>query len=131
MATPLDKDLVRESTVKVDGREIVVTLTKGQGISFKLKGMKSGDVSIDIEKLYNQLTNRNPDAVEEVKVSDKKSLSIVSGSGEKPSDDPMISLYELRTTNAISGLDVQTISKLDGIIVELISNEKEKKKKKK
>jgi hypothetical protein len=129
MATALDKDLVRESSIKIDGREIVVTLSKNQEISFKLKGMKSGDVSINIEKLYNQLTHRDVEG-EVARVVDKKSLSIISGSDVKPSDNPMISLYELRTTNAISGLDVQTISKFDGIIAELISNEKEKKKKK-
>ena len=55
MATILDKDLTRETTVKVDDREIQITLTEGQTISMKLKGMKSGILEIPIEKLYHQL----------------------------------------------------------------------------
>lgn len=55
MATVLDKDLTRETTVKVDEREIQITLTENQTISMKLKGMKSGSVEIPIGDLYKQL----------------------------------------------------------------------------
>ena len=42
MATSLDKDITREFSVKIDNREINVTLSSNQEIKLKLKGMKSG-----------------------------------------------------------------------------------------
>ena len=56
MATILVKDVTRESELECNGRKIVVTLTKDQRVSMKLKGMKSGIVSIGLDELYAQLT---------------------------------------------------------------------------
>ena len=39
MATKLDKDITRESSVKIDDREINITLTDKQEIRLKLKGL--------------------------------------------------------------------------------------------
>lgn len=121
MPTILDKDLVRESTIKVGEREILVTLGSQQNIKMKLKGMKSGEVSIGIEELYNQLTGNSP---QEIKKETNTIKSIKRE--EKVQDDVMISLYELRSLNAISGFDVKLMNKLDGFISELIQNKKKR-----
>lgn len=131
MATKLDKDLIRESTVSVEGREIVLTLSADQSIKMKLKGMKSGEVSIDIEQLYNQLTGN---VSEPIKV-ESKPISIINDDeddeddedyGKKPSKGAiLIDLHDLRSMNAISTLDINTLSKFDGIIADLIKQKKE------
>lgn len=125
MATSLDKDVVRETTVMVDGREVVITLSTNQDIRLKLKGMKSGEVKIPINDLYDQLTGKITE--EEKPVQTAKSLSVVREE-KSTSDNPMISLYDLRSLSAVSGLDTPTIVKFDGIISDLIKNEKERKK---
>jgi hypothetical protein len=126
MATKLDKDVVRESTVKVDDREIVVTLSANQKITMKLKGMKSGEVSIDILELFSQLSGGLPQDEEK----SSKSSKFVVVSNEKPAkiakNNPMISLHDLRTYNAISALDYPTLVKFEGIIKNLMDTYPEK-----
>lgn len=121
MATILDKDLTRESTVKVNEREIQVTLTADQTISMKLKGMKSGIVSIGIEELYKQLAGGSTE-------SSGESKSIVIDNtkrGSKKEDaDTMISLHDIRHRLNVSGFDYSTTAKLDGILHEMINERK-------
>lgn len=119
MATKLEKDIVRESTIKIDDREILVTLTTNQEISMKLKGMRSGDVSINIGELYNQLTGN-----ESKEPKEKKIISIKSGDEKPTKKNPMILLTDLRSHNAISGADYQMIVHFDQIIKNLIENNK-------
>lgn len=125
MATPLDKDLIRESTIKFDNREIMVTLAADQSIKFKLKGMKSGEVTIDIESLYKQLIGHEELEI----VNDKKAALVISH--EESDDDVssksgiLIDLNDLRSANAISMLDVPTLAKFDGIIADLLKHQKE------
>ena len=119
MATKLEKDLVRESTVKFDDREIMVTITKDQEVSFKLKGMKTGSVSIGIGELYRQLTGN-----EETEEKPKVSLSISRDQPKSTKKNPMLSLYDLRSQNAISTMDHTTVAKFDGIINNLIDSMK-------
>ncbi len=111
--TPLDKDLSRESTSKFDNREIQVTLTADQKISFKLKGMKSGVVSIGIEELYQQLSGDeipvSKDVVEDV---------VIPNTGK---DNPMVPLNILRTKINTTPMEIETKAKLDTIIVESIA----------
>lgn len=112
MATALDKDLTRESTVKIDEREVLVTLTKDQVISFKLKGMKSGQLSISIEDLYNQLKGDIPKVIKptgSISVSNEKEVKQRKGVN-------MISLEDLRSHNLISVLDYETKVKFDTLI---------------
>jgi hypothetical protein len=113
MATILDKDLVRESTIKVDDREILVTITADQTISMKLKGMKSGMVSISIEDLYKQLVGDKPsDMVSEpIKV-------------KKANDSEMMSLHDIRHKSNVRGWDYQTTTKFDGFLNDLIQENK-------
>jgi len=119
MATILDKDLTRESTVKVTDREIQITITADQKISMKLKGMKTGAVEISIEDLYKQLKG---DVVEE----ESKSKSVViDRARKKPSDnEPMISLHDLRSRLNIAAFDYGTTVKFDGIVKDLIDDAK-------
>lgn len=118
MATILDKDLTRESTVKVTDREIQVTLTADQKISMKLKGMKSGILSISIEDLYKQLSGG--DTGEELK-------SVVIDNtkrGKRENTDMMISLHDVRHRLNVSAFDYSVTSKLDNILNELIEERK-------
>lgn len=114
MATILDKDITRESTVTVDGREVQVTLTADQTISFKLKGMKSGVLSIGIDELYNQLAG-----VAEVKEKPKE----VKPKKTKPTEEPMISLYRLRSMSLVTKMDLKVKLELEKVICELINDE--------
>lgn len=117
MATKLEKDISRESTLKANDREIMVTLTSSQKISMKLKGKRTGAVEIGIDELYGQLTGK-PIGVKEV--TEKKSVSIKL-SDEKPTKkNPMILLNDLRSQNAISAMDYETKCKFDSIIKNLI-----------
>lgn len=120
MATILDKDLTRETTVLVNDRNIVITLTESQDISFKLKGMKTGTVSISILDVYKQLT-----AGEELEVkSGIGSINIKRTENKSIKDDSLISLNDLRSMNMISELDYATKSKLDELILTVINNNK-------
>lgn len=114
MATILDKDITRESTVKVDNREIQVTLTADQEISFKLKGMKSGILSIGIKELYNQLAGVEEKVVEKPKEVKSKKPRV---------DEPMISLSRLRSLAMVTKMDLKIKVELDKVIRELINDE--------
>jgi hypothetical protein len=119
MATILDKDITRESTVQIEGREIQVTLTADQQISFKLKGMKSGILNIGIEQLYNQLAGSEESIVDVPAVSETK----VSKARKKPTDEPMISLYRLRSLSMVTKMDLSIKVELEKVICDLINNE--------
>lgn len=121
MATKLDKDITRETKVKFDDREIMVTLTEDQKISFKLKGMRSGKLDISIEELYHMLNGSEPN-----EEKPKKGSISVQSKPKKGKNNPMISLHDLRTYNAISALDYPTIVKFEGIIKNLMDNYPEK-----
>jgi len=92
--TPLDKDLSRETTVKVEDREIQITLTEGQNISMKLKGMKSGTLEIPIGTLYSQLKGGEPMVIDEPVI--KRPLGAVDLSSYKGDDNFLIPVHELR-----------------------------------
>ena len=115
MATILDKDITRESTVKIEGREIQVTLTADQQITFKLKGMKSGILTIGIEELYKQLAGAE---IEETPKEEKQKPKKV-----KPTEEPMISLYRLRGLSLVTKMDYKIKLELEKVICDLINNE--------
>lgn len=115
MATKLDKDIIRESTILRENREIVVTLTSKQTISLKLKGMKSGEVSIDIGELFDNLNGVD----NEIK---KPKSVVIKHDKDSKKQVPLISLTDLRTYNAISGLDYPTLCKFENIIKNLMDN---------
>jgi len=112
MATKLEKDLIRESTTMIGDRAIMVTITKDQTISLKLKGMKSGALEIPIGELYNQL---NGDDIEAPKIV-KKSRNNVSD------NIPIINLHDFRSQYLIDpGFTLETKIKLEGITTRLIN----------
>lgn len=123
MATKLEKDLHRESTVSHDDRLINVTLGADQTIKMKLKGMKTGDVSIPILELYHQLCDCEGEVTPKLKpitYSRKESERYVQ-------PDPRIAktvLNDLRSQNAISSLDATTLAKFDALIVTLLNSYK-------
>jgi len=116
MATILERDIIRESTSKYDNREIVVTLTDKQKISFKLKGMKSGEVSISILELYKQLNNIEDKGL----ISKTKSEKVVEAKFKKSDENPMIDLYSLRTSAMVTRMDMSAKVELEKVICELI-----------
>lgn len=128
MATILDKDLVRESTVKVDGREILITLTDKQTISMKLKGMKSGEVEISIEELFKQLKGVAPSKKVE---DDKPEVRYTGGidlSSYKGQDRYLISLTDIRSYLNVKPIDIKMKTVFDAFLVDLINERKPTKK---
>ena len=129
MATILEKDVTRESTVLADNRNIQVTLTKDQEISFKLKGMKSGMVKISIEKLYNQLANIISENIGEVEKIEEIPIPIINKQKYKNEDEtrPMINLHDFRSRYIIAGdIPLEIKVKLESITVDLIDKFKNK-----
>lgn len=120
MATILDKDLTRESTVKSKDREIIVTLTADQRISLKLKGMKSGTVSIGIDELLNHLEGETPEPAK-AKIQTKKSTATFFG--PKDERNPVISLYALRAENAITHMPLENKLYLEKVLCDLLNRE--------
>ena len=130
MATILDKDITRESTVKVDNREIMITLTEDQKISMKLKGMKSGSVDISIGDLYHQLNGgekpkkilafNNEDDDEDNKPMVKNDLSSYKGDTKY-----LISIHEIRAAANVRDFDIETTVKFDTFLSDLIKERKE------
>ena len=130
MATVLDKDIIRETTVKFDDREVQITLTDKQTIYMKLKGMKSGGLEISIEDLYRQLKGEPLEAVVEKKVEvedEEEKEEPVNGvdlSGYKGDKKYLISLHDIRHAFNIKPFDMETKVKMDGFFVELINERK-------
>jgi len=117
MATQLNSLIVRESTEIIDERNILVALTEDQRISFRLKGMKSGVVSIPIKELYETLMLGTQLKAKPISIK----RTVVS------SDEPMISLNRLRSLNATTPGSIEALAKLDSIIVELLEEAQSKK----
>lgn len=124
MATKLEKKIVRESTVKVEDKEVLVSLNPDQTISMKLKGQRGEGESIAIETLYSQLTG--------VEVEDKKDDSKSTGGvaiiheeetnkGFRKNPTVKQFLQDLRSHNAIASLDYETKAKFDSILIILFN----------
>jgi len=116
MATILNKNLVRESTDKVNDKNLMVTICTDQSIELKLKGDRSGGtLKIPLLELYEYLGGD---------VSKEKKGSVQSIPVKKSKDNSkMISIYDLRSMSAIdSELTDGERVKFDGIIREVISN---------
>lgn len=128
MATVLDKDLTRESSVKFDNREVVITLTEKQTIYLKLKGMKSGGLEISIEDLYKQLKGVDSENVDEVEEEVKDVTNPMDLSGYKGESKYLISLYDIRHAFNIAPFEYGTKAKVDEFLVNLISERKKGKK---
>jgi len=115
MATILNKDLVRESTVEIGDTPILVTIKADQSVEMRLKGIRGGDIlNIPLIELWEYLGGA---------VDHKKGEMVaITKSAPKKGDNKMISLYDLRSANAISGLDYSTMCKFDELIGDMIKN---------
>lgn len=129
--TTLDKDLSRETTVRVGEREIQITLTEGQGISMKLKGMKTGAVEISIEDLYKQLTGGDGaidgaiDGADEDNPTTGKEFDL---SSYKVESKYLVSINDLRSYMMVKPMEMDVKVKFESILVELIRERMERKK---
>lgn len=119
MATVLKKDLVRVSTDTVDDKEITVILTAEQEVELKLKGQRGEGEKISIKDLYGQLYGVDNSSGDKGKGG---SLRITSDLPRKRGDRKMISLYDLRSQNAISELNFKDTAKFDQIIKSVIDS---------
>jgi len=123
MPTSLTKDLTRESTVEHDGRLLNVVLTADQKIKMKPKGLKTtGEVEINILDLYHQLCGcegetSEPEPSGGVSYTRKETSKYV----QPPKHVVKTVLNDLRSQNAISSLDMETMVKFDMIIVNLLN----------
>jgi len=116
MATVLNKDLIRESTIQINNKPMLVTIKADQSIDLKLKGIRGGDVlNIGLDDLWEYLGGEGSPPKNGGVVAIKKKAP-------KKGDNKMISLYDLRSSNAISELDYATMAKFDGIISDMIKN---------
>jgi hypothetical protein len=111
MATKLDNDVIRESSVLADDREILIRLNTDQTVSMKLKGMKSGTVSISILDLWNQLNGTD---------TKPKQGPIATVRKQVYKDDLMVSVQKLRSLNAVTHSDLAVTIKLDEIFSDLL-----------
>jgi hypothetical protein len=122
MATKLDKSVIRESTVIADERKIIITLGDDQTVGMKLKGMKSGAVSIPIDNLYKALTGDGN--LKDSGSSDKGSVTIEHSSvSNVKGTEPIINLNDFRSQYLINTdipLDVKV--RLESITVKLIES---------
>lgn len=113
MATILDKDIVRDTTVKIDDKVLQITLTDKQEISFNVKGSKS-TVKITIDELYKQLTGES------------EVIKQISEPVKEKSTYPMMSIIDFRALNAISTVDLKTKIHIDSILALLVDRNKKK-----
>jgi hypothetical protein len=118
--TQLDRDIVRETTLLVDGREIIIRIAADQRIYFRLKGDKSDSVEIGIDTLFNQLTDGQPKVAEPVK---KGSISVKNVQGSTK-NDVTISLNDLRSNNLVTKIDLPLKIKLEELICDLIKEKR-------
>ena len=128
MATILDKDITRETTVKFDEREVQITLTDKQTIYMKLKGMKSGGLEISISDLYKQLKGE-PQEVEVEKAEEEEvvtdGIDLSDYKGEKRY---LISLHDIRHAFNVTPFELGVKTRVDEFLVNLINERKKSKK---
>lgn len=53
MATKLTKDVTRETNVRVQGRELIVTLKPNGTIVFREKGRRTGEIEVLLEACWS------------------------------------------------------------------------------
>lgn len=108
MATKLNTLIIRETDVIVDERNVHIALTEDQRISMRLKGMKSGVVSIPIADLYSQLTG-SP-------VASSKPKPVVSKRSENSGSENMVSINRLRSLNHVTPTDPATRQRVEELL---------------
>lgn len=128
MATILDKDITRETTVKVDEREIQITLTDRQTIFMKLKGMKTGGLEISIMDLFNQLKGGEVKSEPVKEVEQSRYKGGIDLSSYKGDDRFLISLHDIRSYILVKAIDFDVKLKFESLLLDLINERKQKNK---
>jgi hypothetical protein len=128
MATILDKDITRETTVKVDDREIQITLTDKQTIFMKLKGLKTGGLEVGIVDLFNQLKGGEVKSEPVKEVEQSRYKGGVDLSSYKGDDRFLISLHDIRSYVLVKDIDFDVKIKFERILVDLINERKQRNK---
>jgi len=107
MSTILNKDLIRETTVQSEGKNIIITLTENQEIEMSLKGSKNKKpVKISIDGLYRMLNDGD----------------VIPPKGSK--ENPMISLYDLSSALMVKDIPYKVKVDLNNFILSLIEIKK-------
>ena len=107
MATILNKDLIRESKIKIKDKALIITLKGDQSLELKIKGMRGSGYTITFSDLWEYLGGKGSGGI-------KRQLG----------DNKLISLYDLRSHNAISTLGINDKSKFDQIISDMLRDMK-------
>jgi hypothetical protein len=128
MATILDKDIIRETTVKFDDREVQITLTEKQTIFMKLKGMKSGGLEISIEDLYRQLKGERVEENVDVEAEEDEPINGIDLSDYKGDKRYLISLHDIRHAFNVTPFELGVKGRVDEFLVNLINERKKDKK---
>lgn len=119
MATKLDKNLTRESTIQIGGRNIMVTITENQEIELKLKGRKSGEMLISLEELYKQLSG------DKIPLQNTGYLVIKNDKETTKDKLDFVNIHDLRSKILISSvIDNNTKAYIDGMICQIINENK-------
>jgi hypothetical protein len=109
MATKLNSLIIRETDVIVDDRPVHIALTEDQRVSMRLKGMKSGVVTIPIVDLYAQLTGSPVTA---------KPKSVTTKRVENNGSENLISIARLRSLNHVTPSDPAVRHRLEDLLTE-------------
>ena len=139
MATKLDKAVVRESTEMADERNIMVCFQTDQTIRLKLKGMKSGVLTVGIKELYDYLLNKDKVVVPEkaepkamVKSAIRHDAApVVSEIKTYDTDEPLININDWRSSYMILDIPYDIKVKLEARTISLLAPYKMKKEEKK
>ena len=95
MPTSLTREVVRETTIEVDKRNLIVYLTPKQKLGFKLKGLKNEPFFFNLVYVYNKLMNADEntpsldtDAKEDLTETDKLCATSIIKDIQRETDIP-------------------------------------------
>tara|TARA_Y100001978_G_scaffold42115_1_gene37545 strand:+ start:410 stop:748 length:339 start_codon:yes stop_codon:yes gene_type:complete len=95
MPTSLTREVVRETTIEVDKRNLIVYLTPKQKLGFKLKGLKNEPFFFNLIYVYNKLMNADEttpnldtDAKENLTETDKLCATSIIKDIQRETDIP-------------------------------------------
>ena len=121
MATKLDKTVIRETEIIIENRNLVISLTDDQKISFKLKGMKTKSCEATIEDIFNGLMGEKPEVKPRINPEGPLVIKVEEAKQEKaPKGSNYINVQDFRSKVLISSdLSYDIKVKLEGILKDL------------
>lgn len=118
MPTKLEKPIVRESSEMVDKRNIMVCFQTDQTIRLKLKGMKSGVLTIGVKDLYEYLFSKENNSE---KTRKQNNVSCGEDTRVKGTDEPMINLDDFRSAYMVLDVPYDVKVRIEAIAMSLIN----------